>query len=129
MQPPAGSFQPRQRSAAQSVQQGMQPLRSGEVAGDMFGIMTVPTGLQDRIGRIHGKEQGHQDDLGQQDIIGIAARPAVEIMTDEASQPEYIPAAKEDHAYGEYANGQELEGVDENGIEAAKRGGEEPVRS
>ena len=123
-----GPFQVGQGAVAPPVQQRLQQAGKGEIPGRMIGIMTIAPGLQKGIGRIHGQEQGHQDDLRQQDIIGIAPGPPVQVMADETPELQDIPAAKEQYANSKYAYSEKFKGIDQERVESAEGGGEEAMR-
>ncbi len=56
-------------------------------------IMWIAPGLHHLVRCIEVEEKEHKYDLGNQDIIGVAPGPSIEVLTDETSQFDDVPAA------------------------------------
>src|SRR3569833_1108534 len=105
----------------------MKKMGKHKIPGDMLPIVTIATGLQQGVRCIHGEEQGHEDDLRDKDIIGIAARPAVQVMADKTTQLEKVPAQKKDDAKRQYAHSQHFKCIDKPAIQNAKAAGKKTM--
>ena len=85
--------------------------------------------LQGLVSGIHGQQQCHQYDLGQQYDGRIFNRPAFQLLHVQALQLQYISAHKEYHERDKHQRGQYFKEPDKEGIQVAQHGGKHAVHA
>ena len=98
VEPPADAFDEDQcgRCSCGEVEQSRQ--RTADRKCACLHVMLRPLLLQRPVGGVHQQKGAHQSDLGEQDEIGIALRPSVQFLLNEAFQLDDVAAHQEDDA-------------------------------
>ena len=86
-------------------------------------------GLGDGVGGVHREEGEHQQDLHDEDDVGVVLGPPIHFRAAEAGDGQHVAPHEEDHAGHEDAEGEPFEGPDHHVVQPAEVGGKHAVRT
>lgn len=83
--------------------------------------------LKQDIGTVHGENAGDEQDLAEEDEVGIPGRPSLHFWLLESRDVQNIPPQEEGHRGNQSQNRQDLDKRDQESVESTKKGSKDPM--